>query len=111
MQFGSLLKHYRQKRRISLREFSRLVKLGHSYLSEIENNHKPAPNDVSLMKMTKALGLNDEEKIHFFDTASLSKNLTDTSNFHMPADISDYILHNGVAKDRLRKEIYSNNKQ
>ena len=44
MRFGDYLKSIRLRKDLTLRELSTSVNLGYSYLSEIENNKKSAPN-------------------------------------------------------------------
>ena len=52
---------------------SELVNLGYSYLSDIENDKKPAPNDKSVLLMADILHLSENERIAFFDSAAFSK--------------------------------------
>lgn len=87
MDLGILLKEKRKQRNISLRRMSELVNLGYSYLSDIENGKKPAPNDKSVLLMADILNLSENECIAFFDSAAFTKE-KDINNFHIPVDIS-----------------------
>lgn len=80
---------------------SELVNLGYSYLSDIENGKKPAPNDKSVLLMADILHLSEDERIAFFDSAAFSKD-KDKNNFHIPVDISVYIISNEDIKSQIR---------
>jgi transcriptional regulator with XRE-family HTH domain len=101
LNFGTLLKEKRKQRNISLRKMSELVNLGYSYLSDIENDKKPAPNDKSVLLMADILHLSENERIAFFDSAAFSKD-KDKNNFHIPVDISAYISSNEDIKSQIR---------
>lgn len=101
MEFGELLKQKRKQRDLSLRRMSELVNLGPSYLSDIENGKKPAPNDKSVLLLADILNLSENERIIFFDGAALSKR-QDENNFHIPVDISECIYNNELLKSQIR---------
>ena len=111
MPFGDCLKKYRKHCNLSLRQLSKRVGLSCSYLSEIESNQKPPPNDRVLIILSKKLGLNDEERVCFFDAAMYSKNTFDKANFHIPADIGEYLINHKEAKRIVRKSLKINNKK
>lgn len=98
----------RTKKGLTLRDLSKRIKLGHAYLSDIENNRKPAPNDKALIKMATIFELNSLERELFFDSAVLSKSEKDLNNFYLPADISLYIIENDAIKNTIRKNIKEN---
>lgn len=80
---------------------SELVNLGLSYLSDIENGKKPAPNDKSVLRLADILNLSEDERIIFFDIAALSKK-QDKNNFHIPVDISECIYYSESLKSQIR---------
>lgn len=108
MKFGEYLKVSRKTRNISLRELSEEINLSFSYLCDIENGKKPAPNDKALIKMVDCFKFNLQEKSRFFDLAAESKGDKD-NDFHIPADIGKYILQNDNVKKTLRNDINNGN--
>ncbi len=108
MTFGEYLKMLRMKKGFTLRSLSDEISLSFTYLCDIENNKKTAPNDVALLQISKVLNLNEEEQIIFFDIAANSKSLKDKNNFHIPTDIGEYISSNDKIKKDLRKQIANN---
>ena len=86
MEFGEFLRQKRKQRNLSLRRMSELVNLGFSYLSDIENGKKPAPNDKSVLLLADILNLSEDERIIFFDGSDLSKEQY-KNNFHIPVYI------------------------
>lgn len=105
MRFGDYLKSMRIRKNLTLRELSTHVNLGYSYLSDIENNKKTAPNDQAILSLADILNLNSRERILFFDAAAKSKQGVDKNNFHIPADIGEYISLNDKAKVEVRNNI------
>ena len=105
MRFGDFLKFFRVQRGMTLRDLSSKVNLGFPYLCDIENNRKAAPNDMVLLKIASILKLSVFEKAEFFDLAAESKRNIDKNNFHIPADIGEYISLNEKTKNELRKNM------
>ncbi len=105
MKFGDYLKSMRINKSLTLRYLSDKVSLGYGYLCEIENNKKAAPNDKALLLLADVLNLNTSERGVFFDAAAKSKQGIDINNFHIPADIGEYISSNDKAKSELRNDI------
>ena len=105
MKFGDYLKSIRIRKTLTLRDLSDNVNLGYSYLCEIENNKKAAPNDQALLLLANFLNLNARERVIFFDAAAKSKQGADKNNFHIPADIGEYISLNNKAKAEVRNNI------
>ncbi len=105
MRFGDYLKTMRIRQNLTLRELSTRVNLGYSYLSDIENNKKSAPNDQALLLLADSLNINARERVVFFDAAAKSKQGIDKNNFHIPADIGEYISSNDKVKTELRNNI------
>lgn len=107
MKFGNCLKTLRSKNNLTLRDLSKMVNLSYSYLSDIENNKKAAPNDKSLLRIASVLNLNESEQIVFFDSAAESKS-GKNNDYHLPADISYYITNNKDERASIRKKILFN---
>lgn len=105
MRFGDFLKFFRMQRGMTLRDLSNKVDLGFSYLCDIENNRKAAPNDMALLKIATILMLSVSEKAEFFDSAAESKRKIDKNNFHIPADIGEYISRDEKTKNELRRNM------
>lgn len=105
MRFGDFLKFFRVQRGMTLRDLSSKVNLGFPYLCDIENNRKAAPNDMALLKIASILKLSVSEKAEFFDLAAESKRNIDKNNFHIPADIGEYISCDEKTKNELRKNM------
>jgi transcriptional regulator with XRE-family HTH domain len=108
MRFGDYLKYFRMQKGMTLRVLSTKVNLGFSYLCDIENNRKAAPNDIALLKIASVLKLSVSEKSDFFDLAAESKRKIDKNNFHVPADIGEYISSDEKTKNELRKNMKNN---
>ena len=105
MKFGDYLKMLRIRKNLSLRDLADKVNLSFSYLCDIENNRKSAPNDKSLLLLANVLCLNNYERDAFFDKAAETKKMVDENNFHLPADIGQYIVFNDRVKTNLRNII------
>ena len=76
---GEYLKMLRMKKGFTLRSLSDEISLSFTYLCDIENNKKTAPNDVALLQISRVLNLNEEEQIILFDIAANSKSLKDNA--------------------------------
>ena len=101
--FGAFLKEKRQQKNISLRELSDKANVAHTYIAKIENGSKPPPSDDVLLRLAKALYLDDESSEIFFDLAAKCKRMNDDKNFYLPADISKYLSNEYNAKSLIRK--------
>ncbi|MCP3660442.1 MAG: helix-turn-helix transcriptional regulator [Bacteroidetes bacterium] len=71
--FGSFLKQLRTRNDFSLREFSRILGIAPSYLSDIEQSKRNAPKKEHLEKMIQELKLNADEIEKFYDLARKGK--------------------------------------
>lgn len=100
--FGVFLKTKRKQKQLSLRELSKQIGIGHTYLLNIENGSKPPPNDELLKKIVAALHLGNEEKGIFFDLAAKSKQLRNSKNYYLPTDVAEYISKTECAKKAIR---------
>jgi transcriptional regulator with XRE-family HTH domain len=61
MDFGDLLKRFREERKFTLRDLGKLSDLDHAYIHRLETGKKDTPSDDTLKALTKALKLNSRE--------------------------------------------------
>ncbi len=101
--FGAFLKEKRLQKDLSLRELAEKANIAHTYLLNIENGNKPPPSDTVLMRLEKALTLDEESKVLFYDIAAQIKHLCNSSNFYIAADISSYLNDTDDAKQVIRE--------
>lgn len=101
--FGVFLKEKRQQNGLSLRALGKQVGLSHIHLYNIENGKKAPPNDVIIEHLALSLGLDEKNKLKFFDIAAQCKSKLDSSNYYMPVDISQYLNENEDAKNVIRE--------
>ena len=101
--FGAFLKEKRLQKDLSLRELAEKANIAHTYLLNIENGNKPPPSDKVLIRLEKALALDEESKILFYDIAAQVKQLCNNSNFYIAADISSYLNDTDDAKQVIRE--------
>lgn len=87
MNFGTLLKHYRERKQLTLEEVgaksinqkgSNLTK---GYLSSVENNRISPPPLETCESIADALGLSDKEKKEFFKAAFTERNKDKDSGY------------------------------
>ena len=101
--FGAFLKEKRLQKDLSLRELAEKANIAHTYLLNIENGNKPPPSDKILMRLEKALLLDEEAKVLFYDIAAQVKHLCNKSNLYLAADISSYLNDTDDAKQVIRE--------
>lgn len=101
--FGLFLREKRLQKDLSLRKLAELSGLSHIYLYHVESGKKAPPSDVALTELEKALKLDNESKILFFDLAAKSKSEYDKSNFYSPIDIARYINEQSNVKNVIRE--------
>ena len=92
--FGIFLKEKRQQNGLSLRALGKHVEISHIYLYNIESGKKAPPNDEMIIRLANALNLDDKSRLLFFDVAAKCKSDSDSSNYYLPLDISQYINEN-----------------
>ena len=87
--FGEMLKKFRLKAELSLREFSVKVADDPANVSRIERGLKPAPGDDTISRYLKGLisVMTDEERQSFMDMAAISRR-------EIPSDIPNELLLN-----------------
>lgn len=101
--FGIYLYSKRNEKGFTLRELSEASGISHVYLYKIESGKKPPPNDALLIKMALCLQLNNNEKDLFFDIAATTKQLYDSKNYQLPADIRQYLSERKEAQKFVRE--------
>lgn len=101
--FGAFLKEKRTQKNMSLRGLARRSGIAHTYLMNIENGKKPPPSDRILLRLEKALLLDEESKRLFYDIAAQVKKMHNNNNFYLPADISNYVNDSDDAKLVIRE--------
>ena len=101
--FGAFLKEKRLQKNMSLRELSKKSGIAHTYLRNIENGTKTPPSDKILLRLEKALLLDDDSRILFYDIAAQVKEMHNHNNFYLPVDISSYINNADNAKQVIRE--------
>ena len=100
--FGIFLKEKRQQNGLSLRALGKQVELSHVYLYNIESGKKAPPNDEMIIRLANALNLDDKSRLLFFDVAAKCKSDSDSSNYYLPVDISQYINENEDTRNVIR---------
>ena len=101
--FGIYLYTKRNEKGLSLRELAEAIEFSHVYLYKIECGEKPPPNDLILNKMALCLKLNNEEMDLFFDIAATTKQMYDSKNYQLPADIKQYLSKTKEAQKFVRE--------
>jgi len=88
MTFGQILKDYRLKSGLGLRELARLVGKSPGYLSDVENDRVPPPSEAVILDIAVALGVDRRDLLK-----AASK---------VDPELSDYVAHQPHAADFLR---------
>lgn len=101
--FGIYLHSKRNEKGFTLRELSEVAGISHVYLYKMECGKKPPPNDSILNKMALCLKLNNDEMDLFFDIAATTKQLYDSKNYQLPADIRHYLSERKEAQKFVRE--------
>lgn len=95
LSLGETIKLFRQKKKLTLREFSQLVGISPIYLSEIESGKKNNPSEEILYKIINGLSLTSNEIINILDLYAIG---TDK----ISPDISEYVKENKFVQVALR---------
>jgi len=82
MDFGDLLKRFREERKFTLRDLGKLSELDHAYIHRLETGKKDTPSDDTLKALIKALKLDNRE-------ASVLRVLVDHP---APDDLVEFVL-------------------
>ena len=92
--FGSFVREKRQSIGLSLRTLAAKLDLSPVYLSNIENDRRPAPTRAYLERLEQELHLNKAETEQMLDLAAKSQ------NNRVSADLPDYIMDREIVRPR-----------
>ena len=90
--FGSFVREKRQSIGLSLRTLAAKLDLSPVYLSNIENDRRPAPTRAYLERLEQELHLNKAETEQMLDLAAKSQ------NNRVSADLPDYIMDREIVR-------------
>ena len=94
--FGSFVREKRQSIGLSLRHTGAKLDLSPVYLSNIENDRRPAPTRAYLERLEQELHLSKVETEQMLDLAAKSQ------NNRVSADLPDYIMDREIVRAALR---------
>ena len=94
--FGSFVREKRQSIGLSLRTLAAKLDLSPVYLSNIENDRRPAPTRAYLGRLEQELHLSKVETEQMLDLAAKSQ------NNRVSADLPDYIMDREIVRAALR---------
>ena len=94
--FGSFLREKRMARGLTLRGMAAKLDLSPVYLSNIENDRRPAPTRAYLERLEQELHLSKVETEQMLDLAAKSQ------NNRVSADLPDYIMDREIVRAALR---------
>ncbi|GHU70545.1 hypothetical protein FACS1894184_16140 [Clostridia bacterium] len=92
MTFGQLIRNYRKDSGYTIREAAAALELAQSYLTDIENGKRSAPN-AHFVKIIELYGIDDVDQ--FYDLAGL----THHNSF---VDINEYLGANPIVREVIR---------
>lgn len=92
--FGSFVREKRQSIGLSLRTLAAKLDLSPVYLSNIENDRRPAPTRAYLERLEQELHLSKVETEQMLDLAAKSQ------NNRVSADLPDYIMNREIVRGR-----------
>ena len=94
--FGSFVREKRQSIGLSLRTLAAKLDLSPVYLSNIENDRRPAPTRAYLERLEQELHLSKVETEQMLDLAAKSQ------NNRVSADLPDYIIRKTLRSSRRK---------
>ena len=94
--FGSFVREKRQSIGLSLRTLAAKLDLSPVYLSNIENDRRPAPTRAYLERLEQELHLSKVETEQMLDLAAKSQ------NNRVSADLTDYSMDREIVRAALR---------
>lgn len=95
--FGSFFRAKRLEKKLTLRNLAEILKLSHVYISNIENERRPAPKGAVLDRLPEIFGLNKEETELMYDLAAQSRERVSVSG-----DLPEYIMEKDIVRVALR---------
>lgn len=95
--FGEFLRHVRQTRGVSIRDFEEAVGKTRAYISDIERGKNKPPDKALLDLMIEKLNLNEYPRIvnKLYDLAAVGRNA-------VPDDLKDWIMEDTAHRELLR---------
>ena len=94
--FGSYVREKRMARGLSLRALASKLEVSPVYMSNIENDRRPAPIREKLNHLIEILGLCQADAERLLDLAAKSRTQ------RVSADLPDYIMERDIVRAALR---------
>ena len=94
--FGSFVRQKRLESEMSLRALAQRLELSPVYMSNIENDLKPAPSQAKLDKLVKIFMLDKTDTELLWDLAAKSRKQ------RVSVDLPDYIMERDIVRVALR---------
>lgn len=94
--FGSFVRQKRLEREMSLRTLAQKLELSPVYMSNIENNLKPAPSQAKLDKLAQLFMLDKADTELMWDLAAKSRKQ------RVSVDLPEYIMDRDIVRVALR---------
>lgn len=94
--FGSYVREKRMEREMSLRTLAQRLELSPVYMSNIENNLKPAPSQAKLDKLVEIFMLDKKDTELLWDLAAKSRKQK------VSVDLPEYIMARDIVRVALR---------
>lgn len=94
--FGSFVRQKRLEREMSLRTLAQRLELSPVYMSNIENNLKPAPSQAKLDKLAQLFLLDKADTELMWDLAAKSRKQ------RVSVDLPEYIMDRDIVRVALR---------
>lgn len=74
MTIGEIIRNYRQKKGWSMQNLADNINITSGYISDIENNkRKTPPTNETLLKISNALGLSEQERFELLKLAAIER--------------------------------------
>lgn len=94
--FGSFVRELRMARGLSLRGLAAKLEVSPVYMSNMENDRRPAPTKEKLDRLIEILRLGQRETEQILDLAAKSKTR------QVSADLPEYIMEKDIVRAALR---------
>lgn len=94
--FGSFVRQKRLEREMSLRSLAQRLELSPVYMSNIENDLKPAPSQAKLDKLVQIFMLDKKDVELLWDLAAKSRKQ------RVSVDLPEYIMDRDIVRVALR---------
>ena len=97
--FGSYVREKRMARGLSLRGLAAKLEVSPVYMSNMENDRRPAPTKEKMDRLIEILGLCQADTELLLDLAAKSKTQ------RVSADLPEYIMERDIVRAALAKEV------